>query len=132
MRWEHARAVRTRILQQAVDGGQKNPESVGAARHARRAKPRDAVLWQPAGNAGYRAWSVEGIDAFDAVDVNVNETRHDDVVVKVEGSRAGGSPALHHIQDAAAFNDERPRALQTIREHEIRACQNNHGPVIYR
>jgi hypothetical protein len=107
------------------------PQPRRSGRHGRRTEAGDPVAWEPPRDLLDRLACAQGVEALDAVDVHVDESRHDRMAVKGErrGSRrgavapaeAGAHDAGPDFDNATGVDDEGPGTEDPIRQHEIGA-----------
>jgi hypothetical protein len=101
--------TRTRGRQRARirDALQNLAQRVEIARHCRRTKRCDAIFGEPRRNTGNGAVAVEGIDAFEPVDVDIDEPRNDVVIAQLDVilPRGRWPRSRRHIGDAITIED---------------------------
>jgi hypothetical protein len=137
---ERLRSLELRVDEIALEVRGKNPRRVRGqpgprgghrrqqpAQHIRSAcdrcgaKRRGAVARQQGCDLRDRMGVVQRVVTADAVDVHVDEARHNVMAVEI------GSAAGRHVRDAVPFDDDRAWAEQAIGKNDVGARQPDHG-----
>jgi hypothetical protein len=119
MRRQHARGGRVGIPAEGADGAEHVPKNLRIARDCRRTKGGDAIFRQAPGDGGDGSGAVESVDPFQAMHVNVDHPRQNDVAMKIDGLRTAPA-AIADVDDAAVIHNDCRGAVHTIGQYEIR------------
>src|SRR5687767_5340810 len=128
MRGQHARAAGRTGRSCDAHPGEHAAERRRIACDRSRAERGDAESRHPLGQGRDRAAAVQRVRALEAMYVNVYKTRDDVVAGKWEVERLRIAPAAGgDLGDPVPLEHERASAEHSIREHQIRARQEDHA-----
>ena len=122
VRREHPRRRRRRIGARFADRGQQPSKHCRTAGDRRRTERRDPETRQPAGDRTHRLLIIERVDALHAMHVDIDKSRHDEMIGDINplvGSgraRAGGD-----LDNQLTIDRHRPGAHDPIGKYNISA-----------